>query len=782
MSVRSTLASSFIVFAALLAGLLFFSSLVVRNQTELGASEVRRYQSYKLADELRQTSDDLTRLARLYVATGDPAMEAYFHEVIRIRNGEVPRPDDYDGIYWDFVLATGKRSGGAGDPVALETMMRRMNFTEEELLRLEQSKARSDALVLMEEQAMNAVKGIFNDAAGEPTVKGEPDLEMARRIMFGPEYHQAKAEIMEPLREFMIMQDERTARETVTLRRRGRIYGTTVLGLAVAALLFTFVSFVVLYRRIMVPVRKLGAAADRVKAGDYARRVEHPSADELGQLASSFNHMASAIEEDIEERKRQEELIRLAREQAEAANHAKSSFLSHMSHELRTPLNGVLGYAQILQRDPEVTATQSENLGAIVNCGDHLLALINDVLDLSKIEAGQIEVDLRPSDLHELIDSVVDVVRQRAADKGVSFEVEISSEVPRGVRTDAAKLRQILVNLLGNAVKFTSEGGVVLHVAESPRGSLRFDVRDSGVGMEEEELAEIFDPFKQVEAGKAAGGTGLGLAITQRLVESLDGEIGVESRKGEGSTFSVTLPLEEVEAEALGQSEMKPAREVWPGVLAPGQAVDVLVADDRETNRDILIKMLGEAGFGVRAVDDGDRALEALREAKADIVLMDVRMPRMNGIEALKEIRADRGLKDLKVIAVTASVFPAFQQKALEEGFDDFLGKPFRTEELMEKLRHHLDLEFVDASGDAAPAGGGKEAALDWAGVPAELRDELIAALKIKNLTAINGVAGRLKEQPATTALGEEVAKRARAFDFTGLEELVNDQDTRNDG
>jgi signal transduction histidine kinase len=232
-----------------------------------------------------------------------------------------------------------------------------------------------------------------------------------------------------------------------------------------------------------------------------------------------------------------------ARHAAEAANRAKSEFLSHMSHELRTPLNGILGYAQILQRGAQATAGQRDSLQAIVDCGDHLLALINDVLDLSKIEAGRLEVDNAACNLRDLIKSVSAIVAERASRKGVRFQVDVAADLPEGIVTDGAKLRQVLVNLLGNAVKFTAAGQVMLTARESPAGMLQLAVADMGVGMTAAEIKEIFDPFKQVEAGKAAGGTGLGLAISKRLVDALGATLEVESEKGKGSTFSVTLRI-----------------------------------------------------------------------------------------------------------------------------------------------------------------------------------------------------------------------------------------------
>jgi CheY-like chemotaxis protein len=329
------------------------------------------------------------------------------------------------------------------------------------------------------------------------------------------------------------------------------------------------------------------------------------------------------------------------------------------------------------------------------------------------------------------------------------------------------------VKLLGIAVKFTNQGGVRLKVAESPPGRLRFDIADTGVGMNADELEHIFDPFKQVEAGKAAGGTGLGLAITERLAEKLGSEVTVQTEFGRGSTFSIDIPLEETNAESFEALESEGALEYGEVTLAPGQEVAVLVADDRETNRDILDKMLTEAGFKVQLVDDGDTALEAMRVERPDMVLMDVRMPRMNGIEAVKAIRGEAALKDVKVIAVTASVFPEFREKAIREGFDDFLGKPFRTEELMAKLKEHLGLEYVAAEASRGKEAAGAEGAGGFGEVPAEMLEKLQAAIEIKNFSAIKRMGEELAADPETIATGDEILRLLRSFDFNGLAALA---------
>ena len=306
MSIRSLFILIFFMFTGLLGSLVYVSYLSAKNQEKLAASEIRRFESYKLADQLRQSSDDLTRFARTYVVTGDPVYEQYFHDVLAIRDGEKPRPENYERIYWDFVVANRNKPTPDGEPVSLHNLMRKMNFTAEEFAKLEESKARSDALVRLEEKAMNAVKGKFDDGSGNFTIVKEPDLEMARQIMHGEEYHTAKSAIMEPISDFLALLDARTASEVQDLRQKGRIYAGLMLSLAGVGLAFTLGASLGLYWRVIIPVRKLLAAAEQVGAGEYGKRIEHASSDELGELASSFNHMTSAIQRDIREREENE--------------------------------------------------------------------------------------------------------------------------------------------------------------------------------------------------------------------------------------------------------------------------------------------------------------------------------------------------------------------------------------------------------------------------------------------------------------------------------------------
>ena len=478
------------------------------------------------------------------------------------------------------------------------------------------------------------------------------------------------------------------------------------------------------------------------------------------------------------ERKRAEEKLRQARQVADAANLAKSEFLSNMSHELRTPLNGVLGYTQILQRDPSVTPAHRESLDAIETCGQHLLTLINDVLDLSKIEAGRLEVNQAPCDLHRLIKNVYEIASPRAKSKGLTFTTEIAAEVPKGILTDPTKLKQVLVNLAGNAVKFTDEGSVTLRVRKLPDTGLQLEVEDTGMGMTPEELEEVFDPFKQAEGGKKSGGTGLGLPISKRLVEALGGKLEVESQPGQGSRFIITHPLVEVLEQDLSKLVKETLTDQRSLVLSPGQDVTVLVADDNRETRDVLVKLLEGAGFDTREARDGREAVEKLREYDMPVVLMDLRMPVMNGMEAAQEIRKDPTLKKKVLIAVSASVL-SNQERAREAGFDDFIGKPFRASEVFDKIKQHLKLRYTASAQEIPPDLEENSVKPGDQKLPPEVAREVARrvqeAVQLGDVTELRAVATELTQRnDFTSPYGQEIARLAKAFDFEGLSQLAS--------
>ncbi len=380
-----------------------------------------------------------------------------------------------------------------------------------------------------------------------------------------------------------------------------------------------------------------------------------------------------------------------ARREAEAANRAKSEFLANMSHELRTPLNGILGYAQILKLQSSLTSKQLEQVNIIQQSGEHLLTLLNDILDLSKIEAGKMELYLSNFHLPHFLEGIAEIIRLSAEQKNIAFNYELVSELPLHVRGDEKRLRQVLINLLGNAVKFTDTGGVTFKVGYLENSKIRFQVEDTGIGIAPEKLAAIFLPFHQIGDSKHRfEGTGLGLAISQKLVKLMESELQVKSIFGQGSIFWIDLDLPEV---SEGQ-EMSPVpRKTIVGFR--GSKRKLLIADDKWENRSVLVNLLLPLGFEIAEVKDGRDCLNQAIELKPDLILLDMIMPVIDGLETTRQLRQLRTLKDVVIIATSASVFDYNQQEYLAAGCDGFIPKPVQAENLFELLQEHLDLEWI---------------------------------------------------------------------------------------
>jgi signal transduction histidine kinase/DNA-binding NarL/FixJ family response regulator len=397
-----------------------------------------------------------------------------------------------------------------------------------------------------------------------------------------------------------------------------------------------------------------------------------------GQIATAIAN-TRALEQ---ERKRAEALAELDR--------AKSQFLANMSHELRTPLNGILGYAQILKKSKAIADEQKNGLGVIYQCGEHLLNLINDILDLSKIEARKME--LYPKDFHfpEFLEGIAEICRIRAEQKGIELIYETLTPLPKAVRGDEKRLRQVLINLLGNAVKFTEKGIITLKVGYQ-KEKLRFQVEDTGIGIAPEQLEEIFFPFQQVgEQSRETEGTGLGLAISRQLVQMMGGELNVKSTFGKGSVFWLDLDLPEV------SSGIDVVNVTDHNIIGfKGCKRKVLVVDDKWANRSVLVNLLEPIGFEVLEATDGLDGLNKAHAFRPDAILMDLVMPVMDGFETTRRLRISTDLAGVVVIAISASVFDFDQQQSRKVGCDDFLPKPVREAELLEKLRLHLGLEWV---------------------------------------------------------------------------------------
>jgi len=426
-----------------------------------------------------------------------------------------------------------------------------------------------------------------------------------------------------------------------------------------------------------------------VKLSDSVEMAQHFILS-VGEFEIAGQRKFAAILHDISDRKEVEEKYRLAKEEAETANHAKSKFLANMSHELRTPLNGILGYTQILQRDKTLNEKQQDAIHVIHHSGEYLLTLISDILDLSKIEADKIE--LYPTDFRftDFLQSIVQIFQMRVKQKGISFIYEKLSHLPEGVHADEKRLRQILINLLSNAVKFTQEGGVSFKVGYHNR-KIRFQVEDTGVGIATEEMKIMFQPFKQVgEQNLRSEGTGLGLSITKKLVELMGGQLYVESTLGKGSLFWMALDLPEI-------SNLKgPDKTEELFIIGfEGKRCKVLIVDDKEANRSVLINLLAPLGFETLEAVDGQDSVNKTLEYKPDLILTDLVMPVMDGFEACRKIRRFPEFKQTIIIMISASVFECHKEQSVEAGCDDFLPKPIRAKELLGVLEKHLKLTWI---------------------------------------------------------------------------------------
>jgi signal transduction histidine kinase/DNA-binding response OmpR family regulator len=478
----------------------------------------------------------------------------------------------------------------------------------------------------------------------------------------------------------------------------------------------------------------------------------------------------SKLEIEIEKRTQAEKKMLSAKLEAEHANRAKSLFLANMSHEIRTPMNAILGYSQILLRKKSLDGDIKGAIKTIDNSGKNLLDLINEVLDISKIEAGKMEIHLADFDLKVLIDNLSSLFELRCKQKQLQWVVKGFSN-PVFVQGDETKLRQILVNLLGNAIKFTDSGRVLFTVTAVEKYQYCFNIIDTGSGIPVEALDKIFDAFEQNKGGAEKGGTGLGLAIAQKQLQLMGSDLFVESKIDEGSDFHFTLSLPPSKNEIKGHN-VKTDSILH---LAPGYQVKTLVVDDVKENRDVLSKLLADIGVEIMEASNGKEGVEKTSAHVPDIVFMDMRMPVMRGEDALKLIQKEFGQDRVKIVAITASALDRRREYYLEMGFHEYISKPFREEEVFNCLNNLLDVEFVYDDNEVSQEELNSKEGIDFSrfSIPEDLYKKMKKSAEMSGITELERMIEALQKNNVSEQLIEVLMHSLQKFEMEEILEIL---------
>jgi signal transduction histidine kinase/CheY-like chemotaxis protein len=699
-SLRRLLAILLGVIGLLVGALLIVASRQIGGSAAQTRAENRSASSFLLADSLRQSSNDLTNMVRLYVATGRPRYRAYYQQILAIRAGTSPRPHKYDSSFWDRVLASGEGSVRYGPLQSLIAQMRAAHFAPVEFRALQAALDASNNLAGLERSVMTAAARIArrDRGAGYPAAVAP----LYQRLV-DHSYLVQKGVIMAAVQRFIALVDARTSRDVQRAQAHNRNLVGIEIAILVAIVLAGIAAMAILTRLVLRPLDRLIRATRRVAAGDYSERVDVRAVSELERVAGAFNSMAAAIEADVAARKRAEGEAVAARSVAEHATRAKSTFLAAMSHEIRTPMIGVTGMLEVLART-HLTPQQRQMVSTAENSAASLLQIIGDILDFSKIEADKLELSPTTFSLETVVRAAAETFVHTASAKGLLLTWSVDDTLAPAQVGDPLRVRQIVSNLISNAVKFTEVGGIEVTVgvleSSAQEQTVEVTVSDTGIGISPDQQSGLFAEFTQADAETQSryGGSGLGLVICQRLAALMGGDITLESTLGTGTTMRLVAPLrvgnpDELRPDLESASTAPTSRPRSSREEAEREGSLLLLAEDHPTNRTVLSLQLALIGFHLDLAEDGQEAYEQWLTGRYGLLLTDLNMPRLDGYELARRIRArehETGAVRTPIIALSANVMQGEPNKCLDAGMDDFAAKPTTIPTLAGRLARWL--------------------------------------------------------------------------------------------